>query len=65
MSHIAIPRRHSLSQEVKLRCWQGVLGLTRLAIAAQQWVCLFNENRRLMALAFLFGVLIGLIPLIK
>ena len=62
---MSVTRRHSLSQEVKLRCWQGVLGLTRLAAGAQQWVRLFNENRRLMALAFLGGVLIGLIPLIK
>jgi hypothetical protein len=56
---------HPVREELKLRCWQFVLRLTRLAAGAQEWAHLFNQNRKLMALAFLTGVLIGLIPLIK
>ena len=52
-------------EELKLRYWQLVLRLTRLATAAHQWARLFHQNRTLMAVAFLIGVLLGLIPLIR
>jgi hypothetical protein len=55
----------SLREELKLRYWQFVLQLTRLAAGARQWACLFNQNRKIMALAFFSGILIGLIPLLK
>ena len=59
------PGQHPLREELKLKYWQGILGLTRLALRAQQWAHLFAQHRKLMALSFLTGVLIGLLPLLK
>ncbi len=53
-----------LRQEFLLRYWQSLLGLTRLAVTARAWLALFYTHRRLMAMAFLVGVLIGVIPFI-
>jgi len=65
MINLYTSRRPALREELKLRYWQFILQLTRLAAGAKEWAHLFNQNRKLMALAFLVGVLIGLIPLLK
>ena len=58
------PTPLDVREELKLKYWQFLLGLTRVAAGARRWFTLFNQNRKLMALAFLVGVLLGLIPLI-
>ena len=65
MLNLYSPNHQSWREELKLRYWQFVLQLTRLAGGVRLWVQLFSENRALMALAFLTGVLIGFIPLFK
>ena len=65
MINFCTPRRLALREELKLRYWQFVLQITRLAAGAKQWAHLFNQNRKVMALAFLVGVLMGLIPLMR
>jgi|WetSurMetagenome_2_1015567.scaffolds.fasta_scaffold1329174_1 hypothetical protein len=51
-------------EELKLKYWQFVLRLARAATGARRWAHLFNENRNFMALAFLTGLLIGLISVL-
>ena len=65
MINLCTSRRPALREELKLRYWQFILQLTRIAAGAKEWAHLFNQNRKLMALAFLIGVLIGLSPLLK
>ena len=65
MINLYTSRHLTLREELKLRYWQFVLQLTRAAAGAKEWAHLFRQNRRLMALAFLTGVLIGLIPLLR
>ncbi len=65
MVHLYTSRRLAFREELKLRYWQFILALTRLAAGAKEWAQIFNQNRKLMALAFLVGVLIGLVPLLK
>jgi hypothetical protein len=54
-----------LQDEIKLKYWQFVLGLTRVAAHAKRWGIIFNQHRTIMALAFLAGILLGLIPALK
>ena len=65
MINTCASRRPALREELKLRYWQFVLQLTRVAAGAKEWAHLFKQNRKVMALAFFTGVLIGLIPLLK
>ena len=58
-------RRLAVREELRLRQWQLILGLTRLAAQARRWARIFNQHRSLMALAFLIGVLLGLLPLMR
>jgi hypothetical protein len=57
--------QHSLRAELELRYWQLVLQLTRVAAGAHAWGQIFFENRYFMALAFMSGILMGLISVIK
>ncbi len=55
----------NLEDEVKLRYWQFVLRLTRLAAGAKQWGLIFRQHRAIMAVAFLAGIMLGLIPALR
>ena len=50
-----------LQDELRLKYWQLVLRLTRLAATGRRWVIIFNQHRLYMLAAFVSGVLIGLI----
>lgn len=54
-----------LHDELQLKYWQFVLRVTRFATQAKRWGSLFKQNRAIMAMAFLTGILIGLIPAIR
>jgi hypothetical protein len=65
MRMVSHSRRLAIREELRLRQWQAILACTRLAGQARRWAALFNRNRSLMALAFLIGVLLGLLPLLR
>ena len=54
-----------LHDELQLKYWQFILRVTRFAAQAKRWGAIFAQNRAIMALAFLAGILIGLIPAIR
>lgn len=58
-------RRLTFREELRLRQWQLILALTRWATEARRWAGLFNQHRSLMMLAFLSGVLLGLLPFFR
>ena len=65
MLNLYLSGQHTLRKELVLRYWQLVLRLTQLAAGVYRWACIFIENLNLMMLAFLAGLLIGLVPLLK
>ena len=58
-------RHMAIREELRLKKWRAILACTRLAGHARRWAVLFNQNRALMAAAFLIGVLLGLLPLFR
>jgi hypothetical protein len=65
MTNLRRPRSLSFKEALALKKWQCLLALTRLVAEARRWAGIFNRNRSLMALAFLGGMLLGLLPLLR